>query len=438
MLFEKRLEAINKSDLNELVVGEVRESRTLDYKNELPAHSQSNEKKGEFLADVSALANGDGGILIYGVEERLDNGQSTGIPGRIVGLRFPPLDEEENRLRGILMAQLDPRLSPHSVDFRMIDGFPNGSVLLVRVKKSWIGPHMVKLDGKYRDTFHVRDGAFNRKLDTQGIRDAMLASADLGERVRALATERLRQFQSLRASLLHPGPRIVLHVIPSVAARHGVILDPAEVEAIWNEAGIVPFFGTPGSCDLLYNVDGLLVTTKRSYNEVTSAGFAQVFRDGTLEIAGGGALRSHFHDNEIRSQVIEEELIRLIDASAKLLARLRVDPPLVAQVTLLGLSRYSHHSTRTGLGVASAGEPQFDRDVTVLPLQWLDTETLELGPASAAKPLLDAFWQAGGIRRSPSYENGQYRRTAAFDGVTVGDADDMDDVDPEDGDEPPW
>jgi len=67
MWFERRLDTITLSDLEGLVRERVRENRSLDYKDEQPAAAQAtNDKKSEFAVDVSALANGVGGLLVYG------------------------------------------------------------------------------------------------------------------------------------------------------------------------------------------------------------------------------------------------------------------------------------------------------------------------------------------------------------------------------------
>ncbi|MDA7511146.1 ATP-binding protein [Verrucomicrobia bacterium] len=61
---------VTEEDLNSLVRDKVGESRTIEFKSQLPSSNDKDKK--EFLADVSSLANAVGGDLIYGIEA--DNG----------------------------------------------------------------------------------------------------------------------------------------------------------------------------------------------------------------------------------------------------------------------------------------------------------------------------------------------------------------------------
>jgi len=74
MWSDRALQSITLADLETLLTDKVRENRQLDYKDEAPAHpSQNDDKKSEFLVDVSALANGSGGLLIYGIAEKKED-----------------------------------------------------------------------------------------------------------------------------------------------------------------------------------------------------------------------------------------------------------------------------------------------------------------------------------------------------------------------------
>lgn len=54
-------------DIEELIKAQVQESLNLDYKR---SNSISNKSRAEIAKDVSAFANSDGGLIIYGVEEK--------------------------------------------------------------------------------------------------------------------------------------------------------------------------------------------------------------------------------------------------------------------------------------------------------------------------------------------------------------------------------
>jgi hypothetical protein len=93
----KALDAIDRSDIESLVLNNVAEGRTTEYKEALPGGKDSDKK--EFLADVSSFANASGGDLYYGVEEhRAANGSPTGVPASAGGLALPNADVEIRRV----------------------------------------------------------------------------------------------------------------------------------------------------------------------------------------------------------------------------------------------------------------------------------------------------------------------------------------------------
>lgn len=90
----KKLEEIEVNDLQGLIDRRVRESSQLDFKEALPA--SDDKGKVEFLRDVTALANTNGGDLIYGIiEEREADGTKTGIAASTPGIEHLSVDEPE-------------------------------------------------------------------------------------------------------------------------------------------------------------------------------------------------------------------------------------------------------------------------------------------------------------------------------------------------------
>lgn len=80
-----RVGSLSAADVESLVADEVQESRILEYKEQLNYSSDGDKK--EFLADVSAFANTNGGVLLYGIREARDEkNNTTGRPEEIVGL----------------------------------------------------------------------------------------------------------------------------------------------------------------------------------------------------------------------------------------------------------------------------------------------------------------------------------------------------------------
>ena len=61
-------EIITEEDINQLISTKTEESIHLDFK-QAEALSKNDKKKSEIAKDISAFANSDGGIVIYGLKE---------------------------------------------------------------------------------------------------------------------------------------------------------------------------------------------------------------------------------------------------------------------------------------------------------------------------------------------------------------------------------
>jgi len=75
-------DSIDKTIIESLFSNQVRENRTLDYKELLPANGRDDRK--EFLADITAFANAAGGDIVFGITEKRQNNRPTGIPEAIL------------------------------------------------------------------------------------------------------------------------------------------------------------------------------------------------------------------------------------------------------------------------------------------------------------------------------------------------------------------
>jgi len=134
----KPLQQIVRSDL-EALVGLARECKTLEFKAELPQKSGS--ELVPFIAGVSSLANTAGGDFVLGVVAR--DGVATAIPGVAV----PNLDAEKLRLEQALANGVEPRLP--RIDVEAVACGDGQYVLIVRVPRSWVGPHRVKANNQF-------------------------------------------------------------------------------------------------------------------------------------------------------------------------------------------------------------------------------------------------------------------------------------------------
>ena len=144
-LHHKQLLEITETDLLTLKENQVAESREIEYKAELPGKSDG--EKREFLYDVSSFANSIGGDLVYGVSAH------QGIPTDVGGIEIADPDQEILRLESIIRDCIQPRIM--RVATQVVSLTNSKSVIIIRIPKSWIMPHMVIYRGLQR--FYSRD-----------------------------------------------------------------------------------------------------------------------------------------------------------------------------------------------------------------------------------------------------------------------------------------
>lgn len=219
MVFDnKPATALTIVDLERLIVGQVREGQQVDYKQALPVARDPRANQ-EFRLDVAAFANADGGYLLYGVaEEDL-------LPTRLDGLAGIDPDRELERLKGLLLSDLAPRVPGVTMHaLRLASG---AWTLVVHVPRSWTRPHWVNRDRDWV-RFVTRHAAGKSTLDHRQARDLFLGAAAVGERTRQFRAERVaRILAGEMPALLDSGPKLVLHLVPFAAFEPTARVDVA-------------------------------------------------------------------------------------------------------------------------------------------------------------------------------------------------------------------
>jgi predicted HTH transcriptional regulator len=181
MALNKPLESIDEGDLQELIDNQVPEGKTIEYKEALPGNSDGDKK--EFLADVSLFANAAGGNLIFGMKE------DSGTLVEIRGLQISNVDAEILRLENIIQTGIAPRLPVVHIHSVPLPSKPQQCALIIRVRKSWLSPHMVTFRNDSK--FYTRNSRGKYQLDVSELRTAFLLSETTAERIRNFRAERL-------------------------------------------------------------------------------------------------------------------------------------------------------------------------------------------------------------------------------------------------------
>lgn len=150
-------------DITRLIDDSTVESPSLEFKRELPLSTPS--ERTEALKDLTAMGNGGGGTLVYGVEEAEGDWPAASAVTPIADRRIVA------RLEDIVRDGVRP---PLLFDLSIIDA-DGGYVLVADVQPSPLGPYMITARGNYR--YHRRIGRRTEPMDEQQVRDAYFLAA---------------------------------------------------------------------------------------------------------------------------------------------------------------------------------------------------------------------------------------------------------------------
>jgi hypothetical protein len=375
-MIPKSLNDITESDVLALMANGVAEGRTIEYKRDLPGNSDGDKK--EFLADVSSFANTSGGDLIFGLDE------NQGLPTQITGVQSADLDLEVRRLESIVASGLNPRIQYR---LKVVTCGGTQRILIIRVERSWSGPHRVVF--QQSDRFFGRNSAGKYPLDVNELRAAFTLSSTVTERIRAFRTDRIIALSNNETPIpFIQGSKIVMHCIPFESFASQVQYDVLPYDQ--NPLLLRPMASS--SADQRLNLDGIVAFAANQ----PSRSYTQLYRNGVLEVVGDLLAHEYHGHMVIPSIAYEKQILEYLPTCFRVLAEIGANVPIIVAITLL--------KTR-GLimGVQSSGfdfgQP-IDRDTIVLPEAVVQDFSTPVG--KILKPLFDLVWNASGY---PSSEN---------------------------------
>jgi hypothetical protein len=298
------IERITETDLKALVAEGRREDAQLEFKLTLPG-GNDDEKK-EFLKDVTAMANSQGGEIIYGIREDRSNTEDAGKAAEVVGITGISADAAKLWMSELLNSSVEERMTGVALrDIQLISG---GFALVIRVPKSWNSPHVVRHKNHWR--FYARNSAGVYAMNVTVLRTAFLLSDTLSQRLEAFREERLNEISknnpaasankdwsdhkssstsSKRESLL------AIHLQPFDSVRRGYVVDVAQ--ELRAEADTLRLCRDPyGDQNIRLNFDGILATYDKN--------FIQVYRSSATEEVDFDELSSEIDGNRFDVECI--------------------------------------------------------------------------------------------------------------------------------------
>jgi hypothetical protein len=398
-MLNRPLEEIDAATIEQLIAEGVSESKTLDYKRDLPGKGEDAKK--EFLADVTSFANASGGHILFGVAELVIDRKKTGKPGEVHGIDEEP-DEAILRLEGILQNCVDPRLTPRA-EFKAVEGVKGDKkVLVLRIPRSWSAPHMVKT---HNSRFYSRTSAGKQALDAREIRLAFGLSEELPRRMQRFRDERLARIVANEGPVrLVDAPKVVLHLVPMASTDP---LFQLEVPQMMEKTGklMSVHFGQNAS---RANLDGFLLYDDSQgdrylrYTDTSQSGgchhYTQAFRSGAIEAVSTTILDPDRDNSPIPTALLERAIFEAVQTYLEFYLSFSVSPPCFLFVSLIDVQGHCLSVS----GYSGRIPNKIDRDVLQIPEVTIDT--FEGNPGNILRPVFDTIWQSAGFQDCPHYD----------------------------------
>jgi hypothetical protein len=184
----------NIAAVESLIQNEIPESVSLEFKSELSLEGR--DARRELLKDLTGMANGGGGSIIFGMEEE------SGTNAAKATSPLPALTII-GQMQDIVRAGVRPPLV-WSCEALATDG---GWVVVADVEPSTLGPYMV--DGYGEKRYYKRAGASVHPMSEQEVRDAYAVAARAIDR-----RDRLWQQHTLPIQVPAQQPWLVVSALP--------------------------------------------------------------------------------------------------------------------------------------------------------------------------------------------------------------------------------
>ena len=384
MLLEK-LENLDESYFLKLCDDGCPESETLEFKRDLPLQKNTKHRN-NFLTDVCALANVNGGDIVYGIDEK--NGLADSL--NPINPETESADAAMRRLGQILDAGLEPR--HQGIRFYPIQ-LTEGFILVLRVPLSFNGPHRYLFDSTSK--FVMRNGTHNTDLTYDQLRLAFDRTATLADRARRFRDDRLKSIinNDIWSRELLSSPFCVVHLIPIASMSGQSSLDMQSLYSEFNRFTFATWFGASRKL----NLEGLFVYAPLDRHSSQICGYSQIFRSGSLEaLSCCGAL--HDKHKYIPSHNVADFVREAISKFIYEAQSCKFSGPAIVGAALLGVRGWDFDHSEA------------DRDYLILPETWLDNLESVDNPDSVIRPVLDVMWQCFGKNKCSRFdENGTWK-----------------------------
>jgi hypothetical protein len=322
-MIERPLDEITRADIQALQTYGRSESPTLDFKQCFPGAEHKGVR--DFLADVTAFANTDGGDIVIGVRE-----DKNGVAAEIVGIEKDGLDEGLRRIDDQLRSCVDPRVPQFRVrEIPLVEG---RVALVMRVGASMVAPHRVVFEKSSR--FFRRANRGNYEMSATELRQAFAASSDLPARIRDLHHKAVEASAGKDMPFrIREGPAAVLTVAPVSVLRAVRALD------VTREVAVLPPRHTC-NVQMIVGLDGVIVHSPVDAKTGSARSWSVNHRRGYVDLAWSiGHVDSEGY-KLVWPKYFVPELQGIVPFTITRLRDHKVEGPWIAMLTLTGVRDY--------------------------------------------------------------------------------------------------
>ena len=389
-MLPQTLATIDEKFLKQVCEDQWPESQTLEFKAVLP--NKDEESSQEFRKDVCALANADGGDLVFGISEK------DGKANSIVPIASVQVDATKRRLLQILESNVEPRIQGMQThDCSLASG---GFVLVLRIPNSYAGPHRCGPKSAHR--FPLRNGTSTSDMTYGNLQHAFGREREMLEKAAAFRTHRVELISSGQTPRrLATGATMAVHIVPLSGLAGRANVNVADI-AKRNQALAI---GSDEYGSRRYtNLDGVVM------HEGTDPDgedfYTQIFRDGCFEI-----VKNVVHDSRpgkeppwVIGKWVGQWLQDGLKAYCAEAPNMEIRGPVVVFLTLIGTM-----GTQISLTEFTAARNIITESVLKIP-EVVVPDIAELANlAGTVQPIMDVLYQCYGQIKCTYFDgNGQW------------------------------
>lgn len=380
----KRADLIEDTDILRLVESKTQESKTLDYKKELTLSKDADKK--EFLYDVAAMYNTDGGCIIYGIEELKDEqGQNTGLPKSVVGISIENLDKTTQLIEDIVKGNSEPRISQLIIKTIIVNSV---TILLLGIPRFRGLPTMVTFNSSNK--FYKRRNSGKYPVDVYELNQMFMQNQILKEKI--------EEFRAARTSNVISGnflpnlevsTSLFIYIVPLNFLDNAIIdFKKASTETLKMRPH------SSGGWDSMYNIDGFGTYSLAASDRQKIGSYNQIFRNGIYEAYTSQLFYQTMSGaNGFNPEDFMLETVEIIENGLFILNLLEIDPPFYISFSF-------HNVMNKVIDIRRSYNIQkFRNNNLILPFVLLENYTANV--KSSLKFNFDILYQSVGFEKSP-------------------------------------